>query len=85
MNETTNLRRLRLRHGITLGELAAAACFSNQQTSRVELLQRRVTPELEQRFEAALGAIITSRYRAAALLEKDCLAARGSLLRRPEE
>jgi hypothetical protein len=34
--------------------------------------------ELEQRFEAALGGDHHKQNRAAALLEKDCLAARGA-------
>lgn len=80
MNEATYLRNLRLRHHITLTELAGAAGVSNQQISRVELLQRPVSRVLEQKYEAAVEVVITRRYNAVRALERDYRSVKGCLL-----
>jgi transcriptional regulator with XRE-family HTH domain len=83
--ETTNLRRLRLRHGITLSELARTARVSFQQISRVELLQCPVSRELQLEYEAALERVITRRYDAVKSLEHDYRAIKGRLLEETED
>jgi transcriptional regulator with XRE-family HTH domain len=83
--ETTNLRRLRLRHGITLSELARTARVSFQQISRVELLQCPVASELQREYEAALEKVIVQRYDAVKSLERDYRAIKGRLLKETED
>ena len=85
MNQTTNLRNLRLRHNITLIELARAAGVSLQQISRVELLERAPTRELENKYEDAMEKVIVKRYDDVRSLERDYRAVKGILLRKREE
>lgn len=85
MIEMTNLRQLRLRHGITLSELAKATHVSFQQISRVELLQCPVSRELQLEYEAALERVITRRYDAVKSLEHDYRAIKGRLLEETED
>lgn len=76
----TQLRALRLRHGITLEELAEAVGVSNQYISRAELRQIAPTWTLEKKCEAAIEAIIARRQGAAGDLEADYRTIRGYLL-----
>lgn len=85
MNGITYLRALRLRHGITLMELAEAAQVTNQQVSRVELLQMPVTKELEQKYETAMESVICQRYNAVRALEQDYRTVKGYLVHGSEE
>jgi len=85
LNEITNLRRLRLKHRITLDELALTAHVPNQEVSRVELLQRPATQNLESKYEAALEEVIVQRYDAVKALEHDYRSIKGNLLHGMEE
>lgn len=80
MVTTTCLRVLRLRHGISLAELARNAGVSNQLISRLELAGVHSTPHQEQRVAEALKELILQRRAALAELEKDFLADKGRLL-----
>lgn len=76
----TQLRALRLRHGITLEEMAEAVGVSNQYISRTELRQIAPTWTLEKKCEQAIEQIIASRHGATGDLEADYHAIRGYLL-----
>lgn len=80
METCTQLRALRLRHGITLDELAAAMGLSNQYISRAELRQIAPTWTLEKKCEAAMEQIISRRYDAAQELERDYRSIKDCLL-----
>lgn len=85
VNETTMLRWLRWRYKISLTELALAAHVSNQQTSRAELLQLPITPELECKFDSALETVITRRRNDLRALEHDFQKVKGNLLKKMED
>jgi len=85
LSKITNLRKLRLRHGITLIEFADAAGVSNQQISRVELLYRPITRELEQKCARAMETVIDRRYGAVRALERDYRSFRSALLDETED
>ncbi len=74
------MRVLRLKHGISLAELARYAGVSNQLISRLELAYVCGTPRQEQRLEETLETVICQRRIALAELEKDYLAGKGRLL-----
>ncbi len=80
MNETTYLRHLRLKYGITLDELARAAGISDQHISRAELRQTPPTWTLEKKCEGALETLIAQRRAAMLALECDYEAVKGRLL-----
>ena len=85
MEEITNLRRLRLRYGIYLTELAKITGVCNQHLSRAELRQSRATVRLEDQLAAAIGMVIANRKKELLLLEADFLQYRGRLLETAEE
>lgn len=85
MNQSTNLRNIRLKHKITLIELARAAEVSPQQISRVELLGCSPTRGLEQKYEDAMEKVIAGRYKSVRSLEREYRAVKGILLHRTEE
>lgn len=84
MKRCTNLRYLRLKHGISLRELADAAGVSGQYMSRVELGQVIPSWTLEKKCEAALEQIALRRFEAAQALVRDRQTA-GLLLNPPKE
>lgn len=81
----TNLRELRLRHGLSLVALSRAAGLSTQYVSRAELGLIPPTPRLEQQMDRALESVIRAQQEKARLLEEDYLTCRGRLLRPVEE
>ena len=85
MKEITNLRRLRLRHGIYLTELAKITGICNQHISRAELRQTRATVRLEERLADAVETVIAIRKQELLLLEADFRKCRGRLLELAEE
>lgn len=85
MKEITNLRRLRLRHGIYLTELAKISGICNQHISRAELRQTRATVRLEEQLADAVETVIAIRKQELLLLEADFRKYRGHLLELAEE
>ena len=85
MKEMTNLRRLRLRHGIYLTELAKITGICNQHISRAELRQTRATVRLEEQLADAVETVIVNRKQELLLLEADFLKYQGRLLELAEE
>lgn len=85
MKEITNLRRLRLRHGIYLTELAKITGICNQHISRAELRQTRATVRLEEQLADAVETVIAIRKQELLLLEADFRKYRGRLLEPAEE
>ena len=85
MKEITNLRRLRLRHGIYLTELAKITGICNQHISRAELRQTRATVRLEEQLADAVETVIVNRKQELLLLEADFLKYQGRLLELAEE
>lgn len=85
MKEITNLRRLRLRHGIYLTELAKITGICNQHISRAELRQTRATVRLEEQLADAVETVIANRKQELLLLEADFWKYRGCLLELAEE
>ena len=65
------LRILRKKHGISLHDLPAAAGLSPQRISEIELNQRRITPEVEEKLKMGLEKMIAQRKTEAAALRKD--------------
>ena len=80
MTQMTQLRVLRLKHGVTLVEMGRAARVSNQQLSRLEVGVRPRTEQREERVSMAMDALIAARRASLDSLEHDYLAARGRLL-----
>lgn len=80
MQKETNLRALRLRHGVQLTELADACGLSNQYLSRAELGLIPPTPRLEKQLLSALEVVISHRANTAQALERELEALRGHLL-----
>ncbi len=85
MEGTTNLRRLRQRHGIYLTELAKITGICNQHISRAELKQTHSTVRLEAQLADAVETVIANRKQELLLLEADFLKYRGRLLELAEE
>ena len=81
----TYLRALRLRHGISLEELAAAAGVSKQCVSRVELGQSSPTRGLEEKYERAMEELIAARYAATRALEREYRMAKQRLFEKVED
>ncbi len=84
MEPQTNLRMLRLRHHVSLTELAAHAGLSGQYISRAELGEISATARLERQMNAALEAAISRRRTELHALEADYIAYQGTLLQRGE-
>ena len=80
MQKETNLRALRLRHGVQLTELADACGLSNQYLSRAELGLIPPTPRLEKQLLSALEVVISHRANTAQALERELELLRGRLL-----
>lgn len=85
MEGVTNLRRLRLRYGIYLTELAKITGICNQHISCAELKQTHATARLEEQLADAMEAVIANRKKELLLLETDFLKCRGRLLEAAEE
>ena len=85
MQKETNLRALRLRHGIQLTELADACGLSNQYLSRAELGLIPPTPRLERQLLSALEVVISHRASTAQALERELKPLRGHLLEKVVE
>lgn len=85
MKNCTQIRALRLRHGITLEELAEAAGVSNQYMSRAELRQTAPTWSLEKKCEEAMEQIISRRRESAQTLEAEYRSIKGYLLELTKE
>ena len=84
MEHETNLRTLRLRHGLQLTELSEASWLSDQYISRAELGEISPTPRLEDKLGAALEAVIAQRHERVGTLEQSFAACKGRLLQREE-
>lgn len=82
MQNETNLRALRLRHGVQLTELADACGLSNQYLSRAELGLIPATPRLEQQLLGAMETVIVRRSSTSQALERELRPLRGRLLER---
>jgi len=82
MKQETNLRQLRLRHGVWLTELADASGLSNQYISRAELGLIPPTPRLENQLLSAVETVIAHRAGTARALQKELQPLRGRLLER---
>ena len=65
------LRILRKKHGISLHDLSAATGLSPQRISEIELNQRRITPEVEERIRMGLEKMIAQRKTQAIALWED--------------
>ena len=85
MHKITNLRRLRCRYHISLGEMEAVSGFSNQYISCAELGKIRATPQLTGKMDTAIELLIANRKQELLLLEADFLKYRGRLLEAAEE
>lgn len=84
MASMTNLRALRLRHRVSLMELADHAGISLQYVSRAELGEIAATTRLEEQMSAALEAIISSRRAELLAFETDYMTYKGKLLKKEE-
>lgn len=80
MVTVTRLRILRLKHGISITELAKLAGVSDQHISRLELAQVHGTSRQEERVSTALSELIAQRHSDLLALEKDFLLNKGRLL-----
>ena len=80
MEHETNLRTLRLRHGLQLTELSEASWLSDQYISRAELGQTAPTPRLEGQLADAVEQVILRRAAAVRELSRDFRRYRGRLL-----
>ena len=85
MQKETNLRALRLRHGVQLTELADACGLSNQYLSRAELGLIPATPRLEKQLLGAVETVIARRADTAQALEQELQPLRGRLLEKVVE
>ena len=65
------LRILRKKHGISLHDLSAATGLSPQRISEIELNQRRITPEVEERVKRGIEKMLAQRKAQVAALRKD--------------
>lgn len=80
MEHETNLRALRLRHGLQLTELSEVSWLSDQYISRAELGQIAPTPRLEAQLTSAVEQVILRRAAAVRDLNRDFRRCRGHLL-----
>ncbi len=80
MVTVTRLRILRLKHGISIAELAKLVGISEQYISRLELAQAYGTVKQEERVSTALSELIAQRHSDLLALEKDYLLNKGRLL-----
>lgn len=71
MTERNEYRTLRLRHGISLRELAQAAGVSAQLISAIELEEGRWTPGNKEMLQRAFAAVAVRRREQLDALEKD--------------
>lgn len=85
MHKITNLRCLRYRYHISLGEIEAVSGFSNQYISCAELGKIRATSQLTGKMDTAIELLIANRKQELLLLEADFLKYRGRLLEAAEE
>lgn len=77
---STKLRVIRLRHRISLVELAAKAELTNQRISDLELTKMRASEHHEAIVDSALASLIAERKIDVISLEQDYLKNRGHLL-----
>ena len=77
---STKLRVIRLRHRISLVELAAKAELTNQRISDLELTKMRAPEHHEAIVDSALASLIAERKIDVISLEQDYLKNRGHLL-----
>ena len=84
MEHETNLRALRLRHGLQLTELSEVSWLSDQYISRAELGEISPTPRLEDKLGAAVDAVILRRRERLSALERSFAVRKGRLLQREE-
>ena len=80
MEHETNLRALRLRHGLQLTELSEVSWLSDQYISRAELGEISPTPRLEDKLGAAVDAVILRRRERLSALERSFAVRKGRLL-----
>lgn len=80
MEHETNLRALRLRHGLQLTELSEVSWLSDQYISRAELGQIAATPRLEAQLTSAMEQVILRRAAAVRDMNRDFRRCRGRLL-----
>lgn len=81
---STPLRILRMRHRVTLSELAQEAGVSIQQVSRLELGEVTGTKYQEEKIASAWASLIRRRRTALVQMEKDGLSYSGGFLKRVE-
>lgn len=84
MELMTNLRALRLRHRISLMELAGHAGISLQYVSQAELGNVAPTVRLETQLSTALETVISCRKEQLRALESDYMTYKGNLLKKEE-
>ena len=80
MEHETNLRTLRLRHGLQLTELSEASWLSDQYISRAELGQIAATPRLETQLADAVEQAILRRAAVIRDMNRALRRCRGRLL-----
>lgn len=80
MEHETNLRALRLSHGLQLTELSEASWLSDQYISRAELGQIAPTPRLEIQLAEAVEKAILRRAAVIRDMNRDFRRCRGHLL-----
>ena len=80
MEHETNLRTLRLRHGLQLTELSEASWLSDQYISRAELGLIPPTPRLEKQLMSAVETVIAHRTSTSQALAKELQPLKGRLL-----
>lgn len=80
MEHETNLRSLRLRHGLQLTELSEVSWLSDQYISRAELGQIAATPRLEIQLADAVEQAILRRAAVIRDMNRDLRRCRGRLL-----
>lgn len=77
---STKLRVIRLRHKISLVELAAKAGLNHQKISNLELARQRAAPHHEAVVDSALASVIAERKIDVISLEQEYLKNRGHFL-----
>lgn len=85
MQHETNLRALRLRHGLQLTELSEVSWLSDQYISRAELGQIAPTALLESQMADAVERAILYRATVVQNLSRDFRRCRGRLLEKVVE
>ena len=81
MAETTYLRAIRLKYGISLLELERHSSLSNQYLSALELGNAKRTERNERLLCCAMEEVISSRERSLDGLERNAAAISGSAIR----